>query len=47
MWGMNNRMQTPVIPQKGPACSLPALARFWLKNFLFLVSIIAVAAAEV
>jgi hypothetical protein len=35
---MNNRMQTPVIPQKVPACSLPASARLWLENFLFLTS---------
>jgi hypothetical protein len=32
------------IPQKGPACSLPASARFWLENFLFLASTAAAAA---
>jgi hypothetical protein len=42
---MNNRTQTPVIPQKGRACSLPASARFLLENFLFLASAIAAAAA--
>jgi hypothetical protein len=34
------------IPQKGPACSLPACARFWLENFLFLASTAAATAAE-
>jgi hypothetical protein len=43
---MNNWTQTPVILQKGPACSLPASAMFWLENFLFLASTIAAAAAE-
>jgi hypothetical protein len=43
---MNNQTQTPVIPQKSPACSLPATARFWLENFMFLASTIAAAAAE-
>jgi hypothetical protein len=45
MWGMNNWMQTPVIPQKGPACSLLGSARFWLENILFLASTTAAAAA--
>jgi hypothetical protein len=44
--GMNNQTQTPAIPQKGPACSLPASARFWLENFLFLASPTAAAAAK-
>jgi hypothetical protein len=43
---MNNQTQTPVIPQKGLACFLPASARFWLENFLFLTSTTAAAAAE-
>jgi hypothetical protein len=35
------------IPQKGPACSLPACDRFWLENFLFFAfSTAAAAAAE-
>jgi hypothetical protein len=42
---MNNWMQTPVIPQKGPACSLPASTRFWLENFLFIASTTIAAAA--
>jgi hypothetical protein len=32
------------ISQKGSACSLPACARFWLENFLFLASTAAAAA---
>jgi hypothetical protein len=40
---MNNQTQTPVILQKDPACSLPASARFWLENFLFLTSTAAAA----
>jgi hypothetical protein len=42
---MNNRIQTPVILQKGPVCSLPASARFWLENFMFLTFTTAAAAA--
>jgi hypothetical protein len=33
------------IPQKGPACSLPACDRFWLENFLFFAFSTAAAAA--
>jgi hypothetical protein len=33
------------ILQKGPACSLPACARFLLENFMFLASSAAAAAA--
>jgi hypothetical protein len=43
---MNNQTQTPVIPQEDPVCSLPASARFWLKNFLFLAFATAAAAEE-
>jgi hypothetical protein len=32
-----------LIPQKDPACSLPACAKFWLENFLFLTSTAAAA----
>jgi hypothetical protein len=33
------------IPQKGPECSVPPCAWFWLENFLFLASTTAAAAA--
>jgi hypothetical protein len=43
---MNNQTQTPVILHNGSVCSLPASARFWLENFLFLASTTAAVAAE-